>query len=81
MFYFNLSEFGNSPIIFYNIKGGRIFFCVSHLPLRPPLGPRRGKKKYFFVKQSRRPTHFHPAQQKKNNDINIRPKISHKRLS
>ena len=43
-------------------KGGRIFFCVSHLPLRPPLGSRRGN---CFVKQSRRPTHFHPAQQKK----------------
>ena len=46
-------------------KGGRIFFCVSHLPLRPPLGSRRGKKKKKFVKQSRRPTHFHSAQQKK----------------
>ena len=67
--------------VFQLHKGGRIFYCVSHLPLRPPLGSRRVKKKFFFAKQSRRPTHFHPAQQKKNNDINIRPKISHKRLS
>ena len=44
-----------------------VVFGVSHLPLRPPLGSRRGKICFcFFVKQSRRPTHFHPAQQTKN---------------
>ena len=29
-------------------RGGRICVCVSHLPLRPPLGSRRGKKKHLL---------------------------------
>ena len=59
-----------------------VFFFVFPISRSAHLwAPDEVKKKIFFVKQSRRPSHFHPAQQKKNNDINIRPKIGHKRLS
>ena len=43
-----------------------VFFFVFPISRSAHLwAPDEVKKKFFFVKQSRRPTHFHPAQQKK----------------
>ena len=58
-----------------------VFFFVFPISRSAHLWAPDEVKKKKFAEQSRRPTHFHPAQQKNPNDINIRPKISHKRLS
>ena len=43
-----------------------VFFFVFPISRSAHLwAPDEVKKKFFFAKQSRRPTHFHPAQQKK----------------
>ena len=43
-----------------------VFFFVFPISRSAHLwAPDEVKKNFFFVKQSRRPTHFHPAQQQK----------------